>query len=129
MQKQPLNFSIVIREALGISYTLFKIIIPVSILTKILTDHGATKQLGQWLSPVMEVIGLPGDMGLVWATAMVTNLYAGMIVFSGNHYVHKAATSHPKWMVKKYTYDGSNNLIDIQQLEGAWDDRATLDWN
>ena len=54
---------------------------------------------------------------------------SGMIVFSGNHYVHKAATSHPKWMVKKYTYDGSNNLIDIQQLEGAWDDRATLDWN
>jgi hypothetical protein len=30
----------------------------------------------------MECVGLPGSMGLVWATAMITNLYAAIIVFS-----------------------------------------------
>jgi len=50
------------------------------------------------------------------------------IVYTGTHYVHGAATSHPKWMVTKYTYDGTD-LTDIEQLEGAWDDRATLEWN
>ena len=82
MQKHIVNFSTIAKEALGISYTLFKIIIPIIIGTQILTDLGLTKQLGQWLRPVMEIVGLPGDLGLVWATAMLTNLYAGMIVFS-----------------------------------------------
>ena len=52
----------------------------------------------------------------------------GLIEYSGNHYVHGAATSHPKWVIRKYTYDGSSNLTLIEQLEGVWDDRATLDW-
>jgi len=30
----------------------------------------------------MECVGLPGSIGLVWATAMITNLYAAIIVFS-----------------------------------------------
>ncbi len=32
------------------------------------------------VSPVMELIGLPGSMEFVWATAMLTNLYGVMIV-------------------------------------------------
>jgi len=30
----------------------------------------------------MRVVGLPGSMGLVWATTILTNLYAGVIVYS-----------------------------------------------
>jgi hypothetical protein len=29
----------------------------------------------------MELVGLPGSMGLVWATAIVVNIYAGIVVF------------------------------------------------
>jgi len=29
----------------------------------------------------MRLVGLPGEMGLVWATALLTNLYAAMVVF------------------------------------------------
>ena len=29
----------------------------------------------------MRVVGLPGDFGLVWATAMITNIYGGLVVF------------------------------------------------
>jgi spore maturation protein SpmB len=41
-----------------------------------------TDQLGVVLGPVMELVGLPGSMGLVWATAMITNLYGGLVVFA-----------------------------------------------
>lgn len=61
---------------------LIKIIVPVSIAAKILNDFGITEYIGLALGPVMRSVGLPGSMGLVWATAMVTNLYAAMIVFA-----------------------------------------------
>jgi len=64
------------------SYDLFKIMVPLSILTRILNDVGLTAYLGHFLEPVMAVMGLPGSMGLVWATAMLTNLYGAMVVFA-----------------------------------------------
>jgi hypothetical protein len=64
------------------SLILFKIVIPISIATKLLNDWGVIKYIGIAMGPVMELVGLPGSMGLVWATAMITNLYAAIIVFS-----------------------------------------------
>jgi hypothetical protein len=31
----------------------------------------------------MALVGLPGNLGLVWATTLVTNIYGGMVVFAG----------------------------------------------
>lgn len=64
------------------SQILIKIVIPISIVTKLMNDWGVIAYIGLVLGPVMECVGLPGSMGLVWATAMITNLYAAMIVFS-----------------------------------------------
>lgn len=50
------------------------------------------------------------------------------IVYGAWHLVHGSADTHPKWVVTKYTYDGNGNLTVMEKLEGAWDDRATLDW-
>ncbi len=61
---------------------LIKIIVPISIATKLLNDWGIIAYIGLVLGPVMKCVGLPGSMGLVWATAMMTNLYAAIIVFS-----------------------------------------------
>jgi hypothetical protein len=72
----------IIRDAFITTGVLLKITIPVSIITKLLKDLGATDQLGVLLSPLMGLLGLPGSMGLVWATAMLTNLYTAMIVFA-----------------------------------------------
>jgi hypothetical protein len=69
------------RNALRTSLILFRIIIPISIATRFLQQWGVVDQFGMLLGPVMELVGLPGQMGLVWATAMVTNIYAGMVVF------------------------------------------------
>lgn len=64
------------------SLILIKIVIPISIVTKLMNDWGIITYIGLVLRPVMECVGLPGSMGLVWATAMITNLYAAIIVFS-----------------------------------------------
>jgi hypothetical protein len=69
-------------SALRTSLVLFKIIIPISIATRFLQQWGVVDQFGILLGPVMELVGLPGQMGLVWATAMVTNIYGGMVVFA-----------------------------------------------
>ncbi|HNW99162.1 MAG TPA: hypothetical protein PKK00_12200 [Bacteroidales bacterium] len=60
---------------------MFKIMIPVSIGVKILQETGAIEYIGIALAPLMKLVGLPGEMGLVWGTCMITNLYGGVIAF------------------------------------------------
>ncbi|HSA33461.1 MAG TPA: nucleoside recognition domain-containing protein [bacterium] len=70
------------------SLILFRIMIPVSIVIKILKETGLIEIIGASFAPLMELIGLPGAMGLVWVTGMVTNLYGGILAFvaiSGDH--------------------------------------------
>jgi hypothetical protein len=55
--------------------------IPVSIVVKILQEYNGISYIGDLLTPVMKLIGLPGEMGLVWATTMIANLYGGIIAF------------------------------------------------
>lgn len=59
---------------------LFTIMIPVIIVMKVLRELGLVDVVGQVMGPVMELFGLPGAMGLVWATALLTNLYAAAVV-------------------------------------------------
>lgn len=71
-----------LRETWLTSWELIRITIPVAIITKILQELGLIGYLSMALEPVMQLIGLPGSLGLVWATAMLTNLYGGIAVFA-----------------------------------------------
>lgn len=75
-------FSGIPHAAARTSFDLFKIMIPITIATRILAQMGAIEPLGKLLAPVMSICGLPGSMGLVWATAMITNIYGGLAVFA-----------------------------------------------
>ncbi|NMC48238.1 MAG: hypothetical protein GYA47_02220, partial [Desulfovibrio sp.] len=57
-----------LRDAVRISLDLYKIMIPVIIGVKILKELDLISLLAVPLSPLMELTGLPADMGLVWAT-------------------------------------------------------------
>lgn len=72
----------ILSKASSISLTLFKLMIPILIIIKILETLGLVVLLSDLLAPVMEMVGLPGAMGLVWATAIVTNLYGGLVVYA-----------------------------------------------
>ena len=71
-----------LQNAVHTSITLFKIIIPISIITRLLQQWGIIDYIGIALAPIMELVGLPGEMGLVWATSMATNIYGGLVVFA-----------------------------------------------
>jgi len=71
----------VLAETLRVSWILFRITIPVVIVVKILEELGAIRYVALALGPLMRLAGLPGTMGIVWATAMVTNLYGAMMAF------------------------------------------------
>ena len=60
---------------------LFKILIPISILIKILQETGGINYVSNFFDPLMQLMGLPGEMGIVWASAIFGNLYGGLLAF------------------------------------------------
>jgi spore maturation protein SpmB len=81
MNKTNQFFKELFTDTLKTGWMMLKILIPVSIVVKILQETGAIVYLGIALSPLMKVVGLPGEIGLVWGTAMITNLFGGVIAF------------------------------------------------
>ncbi len=74
----------VLREALGLCLALFRILVPVVIVVRLMELAGLVDLVAAWLFPVMQSLGLPGEAGLIWATAMVTNVYGGIAVLAPN---------------------------------------------
>jgi hypothetical protein len=69
------------RDALKLSLDLFKIMVPIIIGIKFFQELGLIPYLAVPLNPFMKLVGLPPEMGLVWATAMLNNLYGAVAVF------------------------------------------------
>jgi hypothetical protein len=77
-----------VRDAVKVSASLFKVMIPIIIGVKILQELGLISYLAWPLEPIMNLVGLPAEMGLVWATALINNIYTGIIVLAsliGDH--------------------------------------------
>lgn len=70
------------KDTLHTSWELIRIMVPVMIAVRILEEMGAISVLSSWLEPIMGLIGLPGELGLVWSTAIFTTIYGGMAVFA-----------------------------------------------
>lgn len=68
-------------DAASSSLVLFKVMIPVSIIVKVLQELNVITIIGKILSPLMFIVGLPGEMGLVWATGMITNMFGGIMAY------------------------------------------------
>lgn len=69
------------QESVEISLELYKLMIPIVLVVKLLQELGMISLLGELLTPVMQLLGLPGYTGLVWATALLSNFYAAMLVY------------------------------------------------
>ena len=59
---------------------IFRILIPIVILVKILEESGLIPWLALPMSPIMELVGLPPEFGLAWASCMLVNIYSGLSV-------------------------------------------------
>jgi hypothetical protein len=61
--------------------SLMKIMIPALLIVRCIELLGWIESLGIMIQPLMLLVGLPGETGLVWMTAMMGNIYTGMAVF------------------------------------------------
>ena len=75
-------FLLILLDTWKICSVLFKIMIPMMTLVKILQELGFVEVLGRILAPLMQLLSLPGEAGLILASAMLTNLYGAMTVFA-----------------------------------------------
>jgi len=73
---------VVVLDATRVSLTLFRIMVPVILVVKVLDLLGVVGWIASAFEPLMGLVGLPGDMGLVWATAVLTNMYGGIVLFA-----------------------------------------------
>ena len=55
-----------------------KIMVPVMLAVRLAEQFGLSAWMGKLLAPVMALVGLPGEAGLVWAIALLTGLYGGI---------------------------------------------------
>ena len=61
--------------------SLMKIMIPALLVVRCIELLGWIEALGTMIQPLMILVGLPGETGLVWMAAMMGNIYTGMAVF------------------------------------------------
>ena len=74
-------FSNLIKEIKGVAIPLFKILIPFVFIIKLLEIIGAITFLSKIFAPLMSLIGLPPELGIVWVTAFTVNIYASLVLF------------------------------------------------
>ncbi|OSQ46683.1 hypothetical protein [Thalassospira alkalitolerans] len=63
--------------------TLIKVMLPVMIVVRIADEFGAVALASDLLSPVMGLIGLPPEAGLIWATCALVSMYGAVGAFIG----------------------------------------------
>lgn len=68
-----------LKKSTKMTIFLMKVTIPISLAIKILDDLGFIKLIANFFSPIMKLVGLSGELGIVWITGMVTNIYGALI--------------------------------------------------
>lgn len=70
----------VARDSVEVTLSLFKILIPALIIIRLLEQAGLVALIAELLTPLMALLDLPPLAGLVWATAMLTHIFAALVI-------------------------------------------------
>lgn len=110
-------------EAVQVYWHLLKIMIPALVIVKLLQTYGAIDWLGAQLAPAMSLVGLPALLGVVWATTLLTNIFAGLLIFS-------ELSSNMALTIEQVTVLGTLMVIGHSiPIEGAVARRAGVPWS
>lgn len=112
----------VLFEAFQAYLELLKIMVPALLIVKLLQWLGAVEIIGMALSPLMSLLGLPDQLGIVWATALLTNVFTGVVVFF-------SVAGDVPLTIEQATVFGTLMLIGhALPVEGAVARRAGVPW-
>ena len=70
-------------SGVSIYWTLFRITLPILIIVRVLNEQfNIISKTGDLLAPLMNMVGLPGDAAIVFATAVFLQVYAALLVMA-----------------------------------------------
>ena len=70
----------IMREVLAIYWELARIIVPIAILARALTEVGAIRAIAPFLSGLMGAFGLAPEFAIAWLTGLLVGIWAGVTV-------------------------------------------------
>jgi len=112
----------VLLESVQVYGVLLKIMVPALIAVKVLQELGAMEVIGSVLAPVMSLVGLPPELGIVWATTLLANMFSGIVLFVG-------MASDLSLTIEQVTVLGTLMLVGHSlPVEGAVAKRAGVPW-
>lgn len=68
----------VLKRSLRLFVTVARIMVPVMVIVKIAEILGLVALAGQGLGPVMGLLNLPAEAGIVWAATLLTGVFGGL---------------------------------------------------
>ena len=74
-------FKKLLKEIIDVTTPLYKILIPFIFIIKFLEEVGIVQIITKTFEPLVGLIGLPSELGIIWVTAIVVNIYAALILF------------------------------------------------
>ncbi len=74
-------FKKLLQEIIDVTIPLYKILIPFIFIIKFLEEVGIVQIITKTFEPLVGLIGLPSELGIIWVTAIVVNIYAALILF------------------------------------------------
>ncbi len=68
------------RSALRVWWVLLKLMVPIMVAVKLASDFGAIPYIAAVFEPFMSLVGLPPELGIVWATACLATIYGAVAI-------------------------------------------------
>lgn len=74
-----------LKRGLGSTYRLLSIVIPVSLVVNVLDWMGLLHLIGGWVSPVLGLVGLPGEAAISLLSGALVGIYAAIAALAPLH--------------------------------------------
>lgn len=68
-----------VRDSITLYWELLKVMVPIMIIVRLGVEFGLIEHVSLIFTPFMDLVGLPPEAGIIWTTAMLVNIYAGMV--------------------------------------------------
>lgn len=66
-------------DTVHLYWELLKVMVPIMIVVRLGVEFGLIEHVSLIFTPFMDMVGLPPEAGIIWTTAMLVNIYAGMV--------------------------------------------------